>query len=71
MQAIKIGIIGGSGIYDIEGLDNVEAVAVDTPFGAPSDKIITGSLDGVRFAFLPRHGRGHLLRDQVQLQAGI
>jgi len=59
MDKIKIGIIGGSGIYDIQGVEEVSAVAVDTPFGSPSDKIITGVLSGVRFAFLPRHGRGH------------
>ncbi|MCP4649069.1 MAG: S-methyl-5'-thioadenosine phosphorylase [PVC group bacterium] len=59
MEKIKIGIIGGSGLYDIEGVDDVDTVAVDTPFGAPSDKIICGTLEGVRFAFLPRHGRGH------------
>jgi len=59
MQAIKIGIIGGSGIYDIEGIKDVEIVAVETPFGSPSDKVITGILEGVRFAFIPRHGRGH------------
>lgn len=61
METIKIGIIGGSGIYDIEGVDDVSAIAVDTPFGDPSDKIIVGSLKGVRFAFLPRHGRGHTI----------
>lgn len=59
MEKIKIGIIGGSGIYDIQGVEDVKAVAVDTPFGNPSDKVITGALSGVRFAFLPRHGRGH------------
>ena len=59
MENIKIGIIGGSGIYDIEGVENVETVEVDTPFGKPSDKIIVGVLGGVKFAFLPRHGRGH------------
>ncbi len=59
MEKIKIGIIGGSGIYDIEGVSDVKAIEVDTPFGNPSDKIIVGVLQGVRFAFLPRHGRGH------------
>lgn len=59
MDNIKIGIIGGSGIYDIEGVENVETVEVETPFGLPSDKIIVGTLEGVNFAFLPRHGRGH------------
>ena len=56
----KVGIIGGSGLYEIEGLQNVEEVTiVDTPFGAPSDNFITGTLDGVEVIFLARHGRGH------------
>ncbi|MBI4845828.1 MAG: S-methyl-5'-thioadenosine phosphorylase [Candidatus Omnitrophica bacterium] len=59
MDKIKIGIIGGSGIYDIEGVTEVKAVEVTTPFGPPSDKIIMGALEGIKFAFLPRHGRGH------------
>ncbi|MBU2062919.1 MAG: S-methyl-5'-thioadenosine phosphorylase [Candidatus Omnitrophica bacterium] len=59
MAEVKIGIIGGSGIYDIEGVTDVELIEVDTPFGAPSDKILLGTLSGVRFAFLPRHARGH------------
>ena len=54
-----IGIIGGSGIYDIDGLTNVAWRAVDTPFGAPSDELMFGALDGQRIVFLPRHGRGH------------
>ena len=59
VNSIKIGIIGGSGIYDIEGVQDVETQVVDTPFGKPSDALIIGTLNGVRFAFLPRHGRGH------------
>ena len=59
MQAI-IGVIGGSGVYDIDGLEGAEWRSVDTPWGAPSDQILTGSLDGVAMAFLPRHGRGHV-----------
>ncbi len=55
----EIAVIGGSGLYDIEGLGNVERVEVDTPFGNPSDSIVLGDLAGVRVAFLPRHGRGH------------
>ncbi|MBL4721990.1 MAG: S-methyl-5'-thioadenosine phosphorylase [Alphaproteobacteria bacterium] len=54
-----IGVIGGSGIYDIEGLTNVEWKKIDTPFGAPSDEIMLGELEGQKMAFLPRHGRGH------------
>ena len=55
-----IGVIGGSGVYDISGLEGAEWVAVDTPWGTPSDRILTGSLLGTPMAFLPRHGRGHV-----------
>lgn len=54
-----IGIIGGSGLYNIDGLERVREVRVRTPFGAPSDALVLGVLDGVRIAFLSRHGRGH------------
>ena len=60
MTQTKIAVIGGSGIYDIDGLEGAEWVQVDTPWGAPSDQILTGTLDGVDMAFLPRHGRGHV-----------
>ncbi len=56
----KIGIIGGSGIYNMDGLQDAEWVSQDSPWGAPSDEILTGVLDGVPMAFLPRHGRGHV-----------
>ena len=59
MPEAKIGIIGGSGLYEIDGLNDIEETWVKTPFGDPSDAITTGSLEGVRVAFLPRHGRGH------------
>lgn len=59
MAEATIGIIGGSGVYEMEGLENVKEVKVDTPFGEPSDRIIIGTLQGVSCAFLPRHGRGH------------
>ncbi len=59
MSEAKIGVIGGSGLYDIEGMSDVEEVNIDTPFGKPSDSIIIGRLGGVGIAFLPRHGRGH------------
>ena len=55
-----IGIIGGSGLYDIAGLKDAVWVDVASPFGTPSDQILTGTLDGVKMAFLPRHGRGHV-----------
>jgi 5'-methylthioadenosine phosphorylase len=55
-----IGVIGGSGVYQMDGLDAAEWVSVESPFGAPSDQILTGRLGGVNMAFLPRHGRGHV-----------
>ena len=55
----KIGIIGGSGLYEIEGMANVKEVTVATPFGDPSDNFITGTLEGTDVVFLARHGRGH------------
>ncbi len=55
-----IGVIGGSGIYQIDGLEGAAWVKVETPWGEPSDEILTGALDGVPMAFLPRHGRGHV-----------
>lgn len=57
----KLGIIGGSGLYAIDGLEDARWVAVESPWGAPSDEILTGRLHGVDVAFLPRHGRGHRL----------
>src|ERR671932_2197453 len=59
MATAKIGIIGGSGLYQMPELKDVEEVRVETPFGDPSDAFILGTLEGVRVAFLPRHGRGH------------
>ena len=55
-----IGVIGGSGLYEIDGLDGAGWVTVDSPWGTPSDQVLTGTLDGVKMAFLPRHGRGHV-----------
>ncbi len=55
-----IGVIGGSGVYQIDGLEAAEWVSVATPWGEPSDQLLTGRLDGVPMAFLPRHGRGHV-----------
>lgn len=54
-----IGILGGSGLYGMEALEEAQWIAVDTPWGAPSDELLVGRLHGTRFAFLPRHGRGH------------
>ena len=55
----RIGFIGGSGLYEMDGLDGAQVVDVDTPFGPPSDSIVVGEMSGERVAFLPRHGRGH------------
>jgi len=72
MAQAVIGVIGGSGLYEIEGLSELREVAVETPFGKPSDALITGTLDGVKMVFLPRHGRGHrLLPSEVPYRANI
>ena len=60
MTDTKIAVIGGSGIYEIDGLEDAEWRTVETPWGKPSDAIMTGRLDGVEMVFLPRHGRGHV-----------
>ena len=57
---VMIGVIGGSGVYDIEGLEDAKWVDVESPWGRPSDQILTGRLHGIPMAFLPRHGRGHV-----------
>ncbi len=68
----KIGIIGGSGLYNIEGIEKVRAVAVATPFGRPSDKYITGRLSGKEVVFLPRHGIGHRISpSEINFRANI
>ncbi|HLM58435.1 MAG TPA: hypothetical protein VK422_20195, partial [Pyrinomonadaceae bacterium] len=61
MTKAAIGIIGGSGLYQMPELKDIEEVSVETPFGSPSDAFIVGTLEGTRVAFLPRHGRGHKL----------
>ena len=60
MENTKIAVIGGSGIYEIDGLENPTWQDIETPWGAPSDQVLTGMLDGVEMVFLPRHGRGHV-----------
>lgn len=60
MMETMIGVIGGSGVYEIDGLEDATWRDVDSPWGAPSDQILTGRLGGVKMAFLPRHGRGHV-----------
>jgi 5'-methylthioadenosine phosphorylase len=72
MNDMAIGVIGGSGLYEMEGLEDVRRVRVETPFGDPSDEYVTGVLNGVRMVFLPRHGRGHrLLPSEVNYRANI
>ena len=73
MSAHKtIGVIGGSGLYEMAGLSNVHEVSVETPFGAPSDAYIVGELGSVRLIFLPRHGRGHrFLPSEINFAANI
>jgi len=61
MSDWTIGIIGGSGLYEIDALEDAQWIAVETPWGAPSDALLTGRIAGVKFVFLPRHGRGHLI----------
>ena len=72
MVEARIGVIGGTGLYQMEGLKDVEEVFPDTPFGKPSDPILTGTLDGVGVAFLPRHGRGHRFSpSEIPVRANI
>jgi 5'-methylthioadenosine phosphorylase len=72
MTTAKIGIIGGSGLYQMPELKDVEEVRVETPFGSPSDAFIVGTLEGERVSFLPRHGRGHkLLPTELPFRANI
>ena len=62
MSEKVVGVIGGSGLYEMEGLKEVHTISLKTPFGNPSDALIVGSLDGVKVAFLPRHGKGHRIQ---------
>ena len=72
MPEAQIGIIGGSGLYDLDGLEKVTEVEIDTPFGAPSAPLIVGELAGTSVAFLPRHGRGHRLSPtEIPVKANI
>ena len=72
MAEAEIGVIGGSGLYEMEGLEDVRTVSVDTPFGPPSDAIVLGTLSGRRLAFLPRHGVGHrFLPSEINFRANI
>jgi 5'-methylthioadenosine phosphorylase len=67
-----VGVIGGSGLYEMEGLQEVRAITLNTPFGHPSDSFVTGRLEGMKVAFLPRHGRGHRIAPSfVNFRANI
>ncbi|MCS6911493.1 MAG: MTAP family purine nucleoside phosphorylase, partial [Anaerolineales bacterium] len=67
-----LGIIGGSGLYNIRGLTHIEERHILTPFGAPSDPVVIGTLNGQRVAFLARHGKGHRLTpSEVNYRANI
>ncbi len=72
MEKVEIGIIGGTGLYDMPGLTERTEIPVETPFGAPSDSFIIGSLSGKRVAFLARHGRGHrVMPSELNFRANI
>src|ERR1035437_8913177 len=72
MSTARIGVIGGSGLYAMSELTDVEEVRVNTPFGDPSDSITIGTLEGERVAFLPRHARGHrILPSDIPVRANI
>jgi len=72
MEKVTIGVIGGSGVYQMEGLTDIKEIKVRTPFGDPSDAIVIGVLGNQRVAFLPRHGRGHrFMPSQVPVRANI
>ncbi|MCI0337616.1 MAG: S-methyl-5'-thioadenosine phosphorylase [Acidobacteria bacterium] len=72
MEKAQIGIIGGSGLYQMEGLSDVREISVETPFGMPSDNFILGTLENLRIAFLARHGRGHrILPTELPFRANI
>ena len=72
MPEPAVGFIGGSGLYNMEGLTNTREVEVTTPYGSPSDSIVTGDLDGIAVAFLPRHGRGHRISpSELPVRANI
>jgi len=70
--AAEIGVIGGSGLYAMEGLEEIREVRIKTPFGDPSDVLVLGTVEGRRVAFLARHGRGHrILPTELNFRANI
>jgi len=72
MEKVQVGVIGGSGLYDMAELEDGEEISVDTPFGMPSDDLIVGGIDGRRVVFLARHGRGHrIIPSEINFRANI
>ncbi|MDI6786596.1 MAG: S-methyl-5'-thioadenosine phosphorylase [bacterium] len=72
MEKVKVGIIGGSGLYQLEGIEGVTSLKIDTPFGDPSDELIIGTINGTKVAFLPRHGNGHrIIPTEINVKANI
>src|SRR5262247_1414595 len=72
MAEPTLGVFGGSGLYELPGLEAIERVTVETPFGPPSDEFVIGRLAGTRLVFLPRHGRGHrLLPTELNFRANV
>jgi len=72
LEQVKIGVIGGSGVYNIEEIKDIKEIDINTPFGKPSDKIIIGTLENIKIAFLPRHGKGHrILPSEINQRANI
>jgi 5'-methylthioadenosine phosphorylase len=71
-EQAEVGIIGGSGLYELQGFEGARALKLETPFGAPSDELMIGRLEGRRVAFLARHARGHrLLPSEVNFRANV
>lgn len=71
-RQVDIGILGGTGLYEVEGLKNIREISLETPFGAPSEVYVLGELEGKRVAFLSRHGQGHrILPSEINYQANI
>src|SRR5512143_3671770 len=71
-ESIRIGVIGGSGLYEMEGLTKIRTMRISTPFGKPSDDYLIGTLHGKRVAFLPRHGKGHrIMPTDINFRANV
>src|SRR5210317_2416325 len=69
---MKLGVIGGSGLYELDGLKDLREENVETPFGFPSDPVVCGTLEGVEMFFIPRHGKGHrLLPAEINYRANV